>query len=588
MHEGRGPDRPAVSEIKAALEAVTSSEAFARSERARSLLSYLVEAELAGQADRLKGFVIGQDVFGKDDDFDPSMDAVVRVQAGRLRDLLVAYYAGEGRNSPIEIKVPKGSYVPTYHRRVHANGGARIISDLDFGASGSALKLEPLPPRRAAPSIEAGSPTFKATPQGGPAAIPGVDIADDNLLTNYVVRNVRRFWMALGTIMVLLGAILIVVLLPDPKPPQIVPTTPGSLPTIAVRATGDASQEVATIAGGLRGALAQFPTVTQIASARANQDLPDYALTVEQVGADGISIALVQMASDSVIWQHTEPVVASVADFAGPLTELLTASGVLYADAYGRNAIGGLARCLYLSSRFYLRQDGDRFREAYQCFEELPPVDRNHPLAHAELAGLVNETVNDNYGYPADASIKKALDMARVSVERGPAYASSHRALGSILAARKENVAAVSAMREAVRLSPLDQTMAAALGYALFNNGEYGEAATTLSVAGTKMRLHPKWWDYTLLLSAFMDGRTDLMREAADGLAGETRSYYVAARIIAADTAGDTVLRDTLIAELGASNTSLAKDPVAYYSRRFPGPLGEKLLEALRKAGYAR
>ena len=582
MTEGRGSSKPAESEIRAALERLLSSEAFARSERARSLLTYLVEAEMSGAADRLKGFAIGQDVFGKDDGFDPSTDAVVRVQAGRLRDLMTAYYAGDGRDEPIEIRIPKGSYVPSYHRRetVQASPAdapsARTFTDLDFGARSTGLTLEP---------ALHGAETGRAAPAQHRAATEAAAEADANL-TDYVVRNVRRFWLALGTIMVLLGVILFVILLPDPAPSRFVATTPGSLPTIAVRTSGPSANALEPVASGMRAAIAQFPTVTLMAPTGAAAPAADYVIAIERTTDGGIGVDLVHSATNSVVWRRTEPDAVAAEDLAGSFTDLLTASGVLYADGFGRNGLGGLARCLYMTNRFYLRQDAERFRDAYGCFEVLPEIDRTHPLAIADLASLVHETVNDNYGYPADASLDKALELARMAVERGPAYASAHRALGTILAARKENQAAVSAMREAVRLSPLDQNMAAALGFALFESGEYAESAAVLNAATTEMSLHPKWWDYTLLLSAFMDGRIDWMAQAAEGLAGETRSYYIAARIIAADANGDTALRDSLIAELAGTSTGLAKDPAAYYARRFPGLLGERLTEALARAGY--
>ena len=79
---------PAAPAVRETLERLLASETFGRSERARKLISYLVEREQAGEAERLKGFSIAMDVFGKDADFDSSTDAVVRVHAGRLRELL--------------------------------------------------------------------------------------------------------------------------------------------------------------------------------------------------------------------------------------------------------------------------------------------------------------------------------------------------------------------------------------------------------------------------------------------------------------------------------------------------------------------
>lgn len=107
-------DRPACDLVRRALHAVIASETFARSERLRSFLSYVVENELAGKAAQLKGYSIGIDVFGRPPGFDAGSDPLVRVQAGKLRKLLDQYYATEGMREQLRIRVPLGSYVPEY------------------------------------------------------------------------------------------------------------------------------------------------------------------------------------------------------------------------------------------------------------------------------------------------------------------------------------------------------------------------------------------------------------------------------------------------------------------------------------------
>ncbi|MCP8893740.1 hypothetical protein KYK29_02275 [Shinella daejeonensis] len=107
-------DRPANDTVRNALRAVLSSEAFARSERLRSFLAYVVENELAGKAAQLKGYSIGIDVFGRSTGFDAGNDPLVRVQAGKLRKLLDLYYATEGATDDLRIRIPIGSYVPEY------------------------------------------------------------------------------------------------------------------------------------------------------------------------------------------------------------------------------------------------------------------------------------------------------------------------------------------------------------------------------------------------------------------------------------------------------------------------------------------
>ena len=107
-------DRPACERVRHALCAIIASETFARSERLRSFLSYIVENELSGKAAQLKGYSIGIDVFGRPPGFDAGNDPLVRVQAGKLRKLLEHYYETEGASDTLRIRVPLGSYVPEY------------------------------------------------------------------------------------------------------------------------------------------------------------------------------------------------------------------------------------------------------------------------------------------------------------------------------------------------------------------------------------------------------------------------------------------------------------------------------------------
>lgn len=100
-------------EIRYHLAKVLATEHFGSSPTSGRLLQYLVEEYLAGRSDRLKGFSIGVDVFGRGENFDAGSDSIVRVHMGRLRKLLAEYYASEeGRSDPLRIDFPKGSYVP--------------------------------------------------------------------------------------------------------------------------------------------------------------------------------------------------------------------------------------------------------------------------------------------------------------------------------------------------------------------------------------------------------------------------------------------------------------------------------------------
>jgi len=79
-----------------------------------SLLEYLVVEKLAGREERLKGYTIGTEALGKEENFDPDKDPVVRIHAGRLRRALRLYYLQTGKNDAIRIEIPKGQYAPDF------------------------------------------------------------------------------------------------------------------------------------------------------------------------------------------------------------------------------------------------------------------------------------------------------------------------------------------------------------------------------------------------------------------------------------------------------------------------------------------
>jgi hypothetical protein len=59
---------------------------------------------------------VAVEVLGRRESFDASKDSIVRIQAGRLRRALERYYASCSGHDPVKIEIPKGSYVPTFHK----------------------------------------------------------------------------------------------------------------------------------------------------------------------------------------------------------------------------------------------------------------------------------------------------------------------------------------------------------------------------------------------------------------------------------------------------------------------------------------
>jgi len=77
-------------------------------------LNFVVTETLAGRSDSLKEYTIGVQALKKDADFNPQIDSIVRIHAGRLRRALKEYYYELGQNDPIIIDIPKGSYTPIF------------------------------------------------------------------------------------------------------------------------------------------------------------------------------------------------------------------------------------------------------------------------------------------------------------------------------------------------------------------------------------------------------------------------------------------------------------------------------------------
>lgn len=104
-------------EVITQLKLILSHELFNNSAVLSNFLKYIVEETLAGNLKSLKEYTIGVNGLGKKADFNPQIDAIVRIHAGRLRRLLTEYYNGPGNQDRILIEVVKGSYVPVFSQR---------------------------------------------------------------------------------------------------------------------------------------------------------------------------------------------------------------------------------------------------------------------------------------------------------------------------------------------------------------------------------------------------------------------------------------------------------------------------------------
>jgi hypothetical protein len=111
----------------AQIDKLVNSHVLHGSESLCKLLRYLAKHALDHPGAPIKEYQIATEVFGRSTDFDPQLDSMVRVQAGRLRVKLAEYYNADGEADPVIVDLPRGTYLLAFHHR-SAAGSARAHS----------------------------------------------------------------------------------------------------------------------------------------------------------------------------------------------------------------------------------------------------------------------------------------------------------------------------------------------------------------------------------------------------------------------------------------------------------------------------
>jgi adenylate cyclase len=120
LSSGESPANSAADPVPASavrdqLARVVSSPGFVSSARLCRFLTHIVNRTIDGEINSLREFSIAMEVFDRTSEYDPNIDAIVRVEARRLRAKLKAYYEeGQGTVDPVLIGLRPGSYVPVF------------------------------------------------------------------------------------------------------------------------------------------------------------------------------------------------------------------------------------------------------------------------------------------------------------------------------------------------------------------------------------------------------------------------------------------------------------------------------------------
>lgn len=101
--------------VRAHLEEILASEGFRLSRQASAVLRYLVGSALEKRVP--KEYSIATEALGRAAGFDPRADPAVRVAVRRLRQKLLEYYSGAGRDAALAFELPKGGYALAWRER---------------------------------------------------------------------------------------------------------------------------------------------------------------------------------------------------------------------------------------------------------------------------------------------------------------------------------------------------------------------------------------------------------------------------------------------------------------------------------------
>jgi hypothetical protein len=129
------------------LQTVLQSGILDKAPNLRHFLEYVAQQYFSGKTEQLKEYSIAVQALHRLEQFDPQSDTIVRVTAHTLRKKLDHYYAAEGADHSIQIRLPAGKYVLQFERKEQVPASAVI----PIGPSRPERPVEILPTASSAP-----------------------------------------------------------------------------------------------------------------------------------------------------------------------------------------------------------------------------------------------------------------------------------------------------------------------------------------------------------------------------------------------------------------------------------------------------
>jgi tetratricopeptide (TPR) repeat protein len=560
-------DSPAESEIRTGLDLIIASPTFRASPTLTCFLRFIVERTLAGDSAHLKGYTIAVEAFGRGVDFDPQADPIVRVEAGRLRRRLAQFYAGDGAREPVLIDLPRGGYVPTFHRRTIAAGDAARESAI-MPAAGRTIRISLPVAAVIAVVVAAGLLEIFALWPRTMGATAGFELVSAHRLARPVfpVVVVRPFSE--------IGA----------------PAAAGFSAEALRRKLSDVLARFDEIE--VRAA-AESPSVSSAAPQ------PDYRLagTVDYRADGGASLTLrlADTSADMKFWSRTYVLTGAGAD--DVIANLAAALAQPYSVIHSRNQAKRAAghqfdsrfACLLDSFDAWPRYDAARDNDVRTCLQRETARDLTFS---AGLAALSTIYLREHmYGYGARSGDAPALDRALSAAQRAvavkPESARAHQALMDVHFARGDLDQVTAAGDRAAMLNPYDTYVLGTYGMRLIFMGDADRGLPMLQTFMEHRKGSSGRAVFALFLGNYLLGDYKAAKFYAHQVTSEGYPLVLLARTLAAQARGDQAKARTAYKRLTDFDAAWSEDPREVLARFFPAPAVVDLLaDALAAASH--
>src|SRR5664279_976493 len=100
------PVDDSVADLEVLFNQITDNEIFRAAPMMRTLLRYLWQH----REERMSEYAVAVDALGRRPNFDPKIDATVRVEISRLRRKLKEFYESQEESFPLRLSIPLGKH----------------------------------------------------------------------------------------------------------------------------------------------------------------------------------------------------------------------------------------------------------------------------------------------------------------------------------------------------------------------------------------------------------------------------------------------------------------------------------------------